>query len=386
MDTKAQAAAGYYIWEVPGKPVVVHLHLDVVDRLAREVLRGFGALPKRGAEVGGILLGTIEHGDPNIVRVEDFETVPCGHERGPSFLLGADDQAAFEDACRRWQPDQSCPDYAVGLFRGHTREGLALAPDDVSLLDRHFPAPGHIAMLVKPFATKASLAGFFFREDGKFQETTPLEFPLRRRELAGDEVPADVPPAPVPSRSAPAPDVEPERYRRGSDLKGGDFKSIVPPAVAEGLEDALGVRPPASEPEYAGAGVVKSRWRGGWVWLPLSFIFLLLGVLLGFQAALSLNPRASNGGAAEFPLSLSVTRSDDNLTVRWNRESAPVRGAQKAVLEIEDGGFSKPVELDAAHLLGGSIIYRNSSNTVRFRLIVYLNPRLTVTETLDWRQ
>ena len=58
METRTQDPAGYYVWEVPGQPVIVHLRLDVVDRLAAEVMRGFGAVPKRGAEVGGVLIGT----------------------------------------------------------------------------------------------------------------------------------------------------------------------------------------------------------------------------------------------------------------------------------------------------------------------------------------
>jgi hypothetical protein len=66
--------------------------------------------------------------------------------------------------------------------------------------------------------------------------------------------------------------------------------------------------------------------------------------------------------------------------------SAQIRGAQRGVLEIEDGTYSKPVDLDAALLQRGSLIYRNSSSAVHLRLVVYMNPRLTVTETLDWRQ
>src|SRR6266852_3299794 len=121
MDTSAQDAPGYYVWRVEGQPVVVHLHLEVVDRLGPEIMRGFGAIPKRGAEVGGLLLGTIEHGDQTIVRIEDFEPVACDYKRGPSFLLTEDDAAAFERACESWQPDASRKAYAVGYYRSHTR-------------------------------------------------------------------------------------------------------------------------------------------------------------------------------------------------------------------------------------------------------------------------
>src|SRR5579864_2870518 len=189
MGSPTQDVPGYYVWQVSGKPVEVHLQVDVIDRLAGEILRGFGAVPKRGAEAGGLLLGTITPGSPSIVRIEDFEPVPCHYRRGLSYLFTEDDSAAFEQAFESSKPDPSRSVYAVGYFRGHTREGLSLAPEDIELLDQFLPGPAHVALLVKPFGTKVSAAGFFVREDGVFPETTPLEFPFGRRELTGEEPP-----------------------------------------------------------------------------------------------------------------------------------------------------------------------------------------------------
>src|SRR5690242_19386252 len=68
----------------------------------------------------------------------------------------------------------------AGFFRTHTRKGIALDPDDIALLDAHFKEPHHIALLVRPFATKASTAGIFIREAGKFStDPSHLEFPFR---------------------------------------------------------------------------------------------------------------------------------------------------------------------------------------------------------------
>ena len=77
METRTQDVPGYYVWEAPGKSLLVHLQLDVIDGLLSDVMRGFGAVPKRGAEVGGLLLGSIERGEQTIVRIEDFEPVEC---------------------------------------------------------------------------------------------------------------------------------------------------------------------------------------------------------------------------------------------------------------------------------------------------------------------
>ena len=176
MDPSIQAAPGYYVWELPEKPVVVHLNLGIIDRLSAEIMRGFGAVPKRGAEVGGLLLGRIEEGEQTIVRVEDFESIACDYKRGPSYLFTADDGAAFDDACVHSTS-------AVGYFRSHTREGMSLGPEDIALMEHYFPLSSHMALLVKPFATKVSIASFFFREDGLFPSAPPLEFPAAEREF-----------------------------------------------------------------------------------------------------------------------------------------------------------------------------------------------------------
>ena len=356
MDMKTQGAPGYYVWEVPEKSVAVHLHLDVVDRLLADVMRGFGAVPKRGAEVGGVLIGTIRGSNPSIVRVEDFELVDCTYKRGPSFLLTDQDSAAFEEACERWRADGSRPAYAVGFFRSHTREGLSLAPEDLDLLDRNFPSPAHLALLVKPYGTKVSAAGFLFRENGAFQESTPLEFPFRRRELAGEEAP--------PRR--------PMNERRPRER---EFLAINPTVATPEPDLPAEIAAPS-----------KSKLRVRWVWIPLSFVFLLLGVLLGFQAAQTMGSKASAESTENFSLGLSIAKADDNLSVKWDRQAAGIRSSQRGVLEIEDGSYTKSVDLDSAQLQNGSIIYRNSSNIVRFRLVVYPKARLSVTETMEWKR
>ena len=147
METRTQDPAGYYAWEVPGQAVIVHIRMDVVDRLAAEVMRGFGAVPKRGAEVGGVLIGSTRPGVPAVVRIDDFEAVACEYRRGPSYLFTEEDGRDFEDCWNRWQPSLSPSAYAVGYFRSHTRDGFSLEEEDVELLDQFFPSPTTVATL-----------------------------------------------------------------------------------------------------------------------------------------------------------------------------------------------------------------------------------------------
>jgi len=371
METRTQDPAGYYVWEVPGQPVIVHLRLDVVDRLAAEVMRGFGSVPKRGAEVGGVLIGTTRPGVPAIVWIDDFEPVACEYRRGPSYLFTEEDGRAFEDCWGRLRPSVSPSAYAVGYFRSHTRDGFSLEAEDLELLDQFFPGPAQVALLIKPYATKVSVGALFIREHGVFPATTPLEFPLRRRELLGEEAP--------PRRSLMESRVDARMTRR---TRAGALASEDPPQTAFGFS---GSEPPL--PVESQTIVVPARgWRSGWVWFPLTFLFLLLGVALGYQLALTLGARAAAKAEQDISLSLSVKKSGDNLSVTWNRFSPPVRIAQKGMLEIDDGGYTKPVALDAAQLQNGSLIYRNATNSVRFRLTVYPQSRVSVVETLEWKQ
>ncbi len=356
MDPATQAAPGYFVWQVPGRPVVIHLRLDVVDRMAADILRGFGAVPKRGAEVGGILVGTITQGnapgDVSTIRIEDFEAVPCKYVRGPSYLLTEYERMLFDEVCERRGPENGGHTYAVGYYRSHTRDGLALQTEDIELLDRYFPSPDQVALLVKPYATKPSVAGFFLRENGAFPAATPLEFPFRRWEMTGEEPPR----RPTLQESKPKPATLP----------------------AEHIFSAEPFSSKANEPpEQPGPRAPKSRTG---IWMVAAFVFLLLGVLLGYEASRITAPRR----ASEFALALAVERTGQNLTVHWDPGAPAVRAASNGVLEIDDGGEAKRVELDRANLSSGSMVYRNASEKVRFRLVVYLDSGLSVTEELQW--
>jgi len=420
MAAQTQDASDYYVWQTPGKTDSIQLHLDVLDRLGGEVMRGFGAVPKRGAEVGGVLIGTVEHardGEPAVVRIEDFEPVECEYRRGPSYLFTEDEKGVFEEAVQRWQPDESRTAYAVGFYRSQTRDGLSLAPEDVELLDEFFPGDDGVALLIKPYGTKVSEAGFFVREDGKFPDTSPLEFPFRRYELTGE--------APPPRRSLMEPrqrggtdprqsaGTEPrqsagtEPRQRGRPLRaitrtdadsltesGGDdaetanYGDDADGAYEPPSDDAprmRALRGPAAGSAYAVTLPSRSRFSSS-VWLPLSFVFLLFGVALGMMISLARAPKTAGGDAQGFSLGLAISKSGQNLSVKWDSQSPAVRAAQQGFIEIQDGN-NAPIskELDPAQLQNGGMIYTSSSNAVKFRLTVNPRAQLRIEETVEWR-
>lgn len=369
------ATSPFYVWKPAEKRISVQLYFDVVDKILLEVMRGFGAVPKRGAEVGGILLGTAEEqGGRTLVNVEDFEPVPCDHASGPSYILSDDDRAGFAEAVSRWRPGPDRRIYAVGYYRGHTRDGICLAAEDLAILQELFPEPTAIAMVVKPYATKVSMAGIFFREERQFKaDASHLEFPFRRKELGGGTSSTD--------RMASA-----ARFgqRTGEDprLK---FRQ------AEFEEEPAAIR--TEEPEVVGAPVApvaapKGKGvRGGWVWIPLSFIFMLLGVVVGFQIALSMRPKQpSNPWLEAWDLTLQVKKTGEELTVTWDPLAPAVRNASRGALIIQSREETRTIDLRGTQLQGGSVIYRGVPERVIFRLEVYPRERAVVSEITEYKR
>ncbi|HBY61066.1 MAG TPA: hypothetical protein DEH78_14685, partial [Solibacterales bacterium] len=180
------ATSTHYLWQPAGSRVTVLLNYDLVDRLLVDVTRAFAAVPRRGAEVGGLLLGSIDRSSGAVeITIEDYEPVPIVYEKGPSYLLNGEEERRFAEAAAEWSGLTGQRVHVVGYFRSHTREGLGLSPEDLGLIDRHIPGDSPVALIIKPFAARIPTAGFFVRVDGEFQSDSMHEFPFRRKELGG---------------------------------------------------------------------------------------------------------------------------------------------------------------------------------------------------------
>jgi proteasome lid subunit RPN8/RPN11 len=374
-----EPSPSHFIWEVANKPIAIHLEFDVVDRMAMEVMRGFGAVPRRGAEVGGVLLGTIELAGKLIVRVEDFVPVPCDYRRGPSYLLTEQDTTRFRETVEQFRqaPDQRLS--VVGFYRSHTRDGLSLTDEDVQMFTEYFGDPSHVILLVRPFATKTSVGGFFFEENGTLRrESSYLEFPFRRKDLGGGASPnARREATETPEAEAPKPMA----------VAAAEAPSAPAPAeTTDAIPDLREIyRARAQQAAYDAEASNAAKFRGKWVWIPLSFVFLLLGVIIGFQAALVLNKGDAQKVAAQsLLLSLSAQKDGGKLVVRWDRRSAAVQNARSGKLLIKDGEFDHVVNLDPRQLQNGSVIYMSTDSKVDLRLEVATHERGAIVETAEF--
>ena len=417
-------SSGFYLWEPEGKPVSIGLYRDLVDRLNFEVMRGFGAVPKRGAEIGGILLGTVDAGEKLVVRIEDFRCVPCEHLRGPSYVLSAADVTGLDAALNEWPAGVARR--VVGFFRSNTRELLQLGEEDQALLDARFPDDGTVCLLIRPYTTRPNEAAFLIRESGAF----PLEpqhepFIFRQKEMTGGTsfppgAPAGAAEAPAaasrqtslfefPSARTAEPWAAPPApggAGAGESLRGMDAAAEVPGGALTPFGDMAVAAAAAREARRSrretglsapGGQDKAEQIRGAfadvrpappkqnrWVWLPLSFIFLLLGIVLGVEITLSMNRAQSmTQGGDPYSMELSVSRFGESYHLKWNPDLTAVRAARRGELLIQEGTATETKPLSADDLLRGGIIYRGTAQSVHFRLTLYLSDKTAISETVE---
>jgi len=286
----------------------------------------------------------------------------------------------FDELLERWQPAPDKRIHMVGFFRSNTREVLQLSPEDLHILETRFPGPAAVCLQVKPYATRVSEATFFLRENNSFPTTSqPPAFPFRRREMGGG-APSRRPRGAENQEAEPASDTTLDNAAVQGALAGYDAATAnalpgfaLSPASADGESTPSPVVPPAKP-------------RTGWFWLPLSFIFLLLGVVMGFQIALTYrNQQPLNPSADPDFLDLTVVQFGESLHLKWNTEALVFRTAKRGVLHIQDGAGYKEVELQQDDLTRGGALYRNSTSNVKFQLEVFPRDRNSVSETVELR-
>ena len=335
---------GQVVWEVEGKPVAVRLSLDVISRLGMAVREGFKALPRRGLETGGLLIGTKkEEGSRIFVDVQDFEAVESEHAAGPSYLLSEADRQLLEARIAVRGTSSRKPS-VVGFYRSHTRSGFGISMEDELLFSRYFRKASDVFLLIKSNNGGPPTGGFVIREGGKILSDVPYaqftftpDIPLPPpREISA--------PPPAPAATAPLP--------------AQAVRKPAPPAAAPlPVATAQADRKPA--PERNALAIPKRVWLGAG------------GVMVvALVAAIWLGAWRQNAGSAHPtpppPLALSVSSSGNGLRLSWDHRAS--LGASKAILWIEDGNAEQRVELDSHQLAEGSIAYWPRSSDVNFRL------------------
>jgi len=326
-----------YVWNAPARPLAIDMALDVVSRLGLEAMEAFKAVPRRGLEVGGLLLGRIEIlNGTTTIYIDDFTAVESEHRSGPSYRLSEADLERLGAELAN-HPD------AVGIYRTQTRsQELAIQPDDTEIFERYFTREEDLFLLISPADSKAA---FFLPET--HQLVSVHEFPFRAADLAGEAVVEA--PAPPPEE----PELAPSRA-----------------AALESARLAASPSPPA-----------KPSRRAGWRWLVAAAALVAgaaTGALIyehfprltpGATSSASAPPASSTNSAPH--VALRVERDGSALRLLWDRNSPIVRDSDHATLYISDGKHQSTLDLNRDELNSGAVSYWPETQDVNFRLDVF---------------
>jgi len=186
--------------------------------------------------------------------------------------------------------------------------------------------------LIRPSFTETGRAGFFFWEDGDIhRESSYLEFPFASAQLRSEAFP-----------------------------------------IREIREDQFENAPATALASVATKGRQTASWQTAvekvsrWWWIPMAGGLLMAWALGGHHPAPK--PAAVAPAHRQSELALNVGRSGRSLKLSWNRNAPAVQQAPSAVLWINDGGRQTKVNLAAAEVESGSVVYWPATDDVGFRL------------------
>jgi len=154
-------------WTDGSRRFAIHLRPDVIGRLGIEAWMAFKKVPRRGLEIGGVLLGRVDTtNETTIFWVEGFQAVESEHRSGPSYLLSDSDLSRLRQEIERSESE------SIGFFRSHTRsEQLSVAQADAEMFERCFDGKSALFLLLGP---APGLAAFFVRTEGNLRRVHEL--------------------------------------------------------------------------------------------------------------------------------------------------------------------------------------------------------------------
>jgi proteasome lid subunit RPN8/RPN11 len=386
--------SGYGRWSAGGSSLVIEYSCALLGNIRVLVVEGLHSLSHGGIEVGGILYGTRSG---QALKIEVQRPIECEHARGPSFKLSENDLAGLE---RVLGPARNAPAgmEVLGWYHSHTRSGICLTQEDLTIHDRFFPQPWQVALVLHPEIFGPVTAGFFFREangairaESSYQEFEVLPAKARAAAAAGapsaprSATPVNVaaPPRsatpvndaaalaaahPVPPAPHPTPPARPAVPQAPPTMPGktpgrAPVRDQAPPLRIMAPDDE---NPALANPERLGAFLERLEPRRNrrtrWI---VGALLCVAAFYLGL-ASRSLW-QASNAPQA---LSLRAYDQGGQLRVEWDRASLPVGEASSGMLEIADGGEKVNIPLNREHLASGGISYARRTGDVDLRLKV----------------
>ena len=364
-------------WSEASRKFEIYLRPGVMGRLGTDSWVAFKRLPRRGLEIGGVLLGHTElREDSTTFWIDGFAAVKSEYRSGPSYVLSEADLGCLQDEVKKNGPA------SIGLFRSQTRsEQLEIHEADAALFARFFDPTEALFLMVGPVPGKVAL---FLRSNGnlrcvhEFLLVSMSSILNGGQNLRSEE--AEPSPAAAPEiRSALTPVVRqldaPKRVDKVASSDQAPDRPNAPPPLSshEPQPEALekkSIEPVETAPHVKasnGSGVKRGRWI-----LAGTLGILLVTAALSVRAYSVRHSSAPARRALEY-IQLGVDRDGSSLRVHWDRTSPALRDATRAVLRVQDGRIQVDRILTASELSTGSVGYEPTNSELTVRLDVYSN-------------
>jgi hypothetical protein len=307
----------------------------VMRDLRRLAIEGFVALPRRGLEVGGLLLGQPDAGE---IRIAGFEEAPCEHRYGPSYALSESDRVQLAELLAKRRGGK-LP--VTGFFRSFTSRDPVIEEADEAFVREHFRAGDFVFLALQPLSAENCIASLRLFRDGQLlpeTEDPPANFDAPQVAVA----------EPVTKRKAEAP-LLPPSYR--AQEKEPDPERVeAPPAMRE--------QAPAWAAQHAPR---RAHW-----WIPaVIFLSLIAGGAVGYRLwTLAQEPRWTE-------LYLNARPVNGRLDVSWNGSSQAALHATRGLLAVTDADTHRDIELGQGEIRTGKYTLPASHGDVELRLILY---------------
>ncbi len=325
----------FCVWTRGSRKFAIQVPPDVLTRLGMEVRVAFKRVPRRGLEIGGILVGRTECQDEDTTFwIEGFQTIESEHRSGPSYILSEPDFVLLREALAKNGTA------SIGIYRSQTRsQQLVLQEADTRLFEKCFDHDDALFLLACPVAARAA---FFVREDGELR--CVHEFGL------GSPL--------APSVAAQSPESP------GTDLPGEPTIHPEIPPVLLAVPKPIGPSQERSSDHREGAGFKKGTWL-----VATLICSALVGVGIGMFSHAP-RPAAAPRALPTEELHLTVEGTGGVLRLHWDPNSSAVRGASRGILHIQDGDYQLVKNISPSELSAGSVAYEPRGHDLGFRVEV----------------
>jgi hypothetical protein len=383
-----------------GSPFPLAVPGVLIATIWDQVNEGLRAVPRGGAEVGGLILG--RRIQPATILAEAVVPISIEYHFGPSFRLSPSDLKGIEALMASLQKDPS--QAVVGFYRSRTRNDSLSEESESAVLatleqaHTSFASDFHYYVAFTPASRSTMTASVSFRKEEGWDDwqhvmlvmnlrpaAQPIEFPPPKATHAPgpqfEQPPLRTAPAPPPeSQPLPVEDRRPEPEPALPDAAALALQPAAEPP-ARSHADWLLAEPPADRPPEgkggarvlwyaAGAVLLAAVTLGTYQWISPAQKRVTLSEI--HSAPLPAPAPASAPPPAPAPevvrTQFAATRDGALWKLTWDPAAVEALHPTSAALSISDGAKKQQVDLTPSDLRNGKIFYTPESNNLIFTL------------------